>query len=811
VNERSPRLELTARDYAAGQKVFSRYTLKKILGRGGMGVVWLARDEELERDVALKFLPDLVVLDKGLVSELKRETRRSLELTHKNIVRIYDFVQGENSACISMEYIDGDTLSNLRAEKEQKVFHPEEIAGWTAQLCDALDYAHNHARIIHRDLKPANLMVNQRGDLKVSDFGIARSLGDSMSKLTMVSGGTSGTLVYMSPQQLDGERGTHLDDVYSLGATIYDLLTSKPPFYSGNIDRQVHERTAPSMTERRKEFNIEPAFVPPHWEQTVAACLAKDPARRPQSTAEVAQRLQVTSPSMHAATVASAPRGRKKAVVLAALALLVGVVRALCFGLANRRPEPQPVATAPADTTVPQKSVAILPFKPLSSQNRDEILEAGMADTLIAKLSTSREIIIPSLTSARKYAEQENDPLAAGRLLRVRAVLEGSLHQTMGDRIRVTARLINVADGASLWSGTFDEKFTDVFAVQDAIAQKVATALAPQLGADEQARLMKRYTDNTEAYKLYLSGRFHWNKFTEDGFRKALDFFKQALEKDPGYALAYAGLADAYSISADLGFAVAGEAFPKARVYAENALKLDDTLSDAHLSLGIVKLLYEADFTGAEMELRRAKELNPNNAQAYHFYAHYLQVTGRVDEGVVELKRGAELDPTSPSIISEFATAYLFARKYEAAIAQYRKALELNPADTSHSAAIALVYGYLGKYQEAFAEFEKVRADAAAHPWTIAIRATLCARAGRRAEAQELLEKVNSQPGDPRWAAWIYTALGDKDQAFAELNKLPEASREDIPWVHLDPAFDPLRSDPRYPELFRRAGFEIPK
>src|SRR5438045_1360040 len=263
-----------------------------MLGRGGMGIVWLARDEELEREVALKFLPDLIMHDRALLNELKRETKRSLELTHKNIVRIYDFVHNERSACISMEYIDGETLSNLRAQKERKVFEPDEIGSWTSQLCDALDYAHNHAKIIHRDLKPTNLMVNQRGDLKVSDFGIARSLGDTVSRLTMEQG-RSGTLVYMSPQQLDGERGTHLDDIYSLGATIYDLLTSKPPFYSGNLDKQIHERIAPSMTERRKEFNIDPAHIPPIWEKTVAACLAKDPANRPQSAAEVAQRPQL--------------------------------------------------------------------------------------------------------------------------------------------------------------------------------------------------------------------------------------------------------------------------------------------------------------------------------------------------------------------------------------------------------------------------------------------------------------------------------------------------------------------------------------
>src|SRR5437899_6004746 len=280
-------LDATLREYVSGQKLFGRYTLIRILGRGGMGIVWLARDEELEREVALKFLPDVIVHDRALLDELKRETRRSLELTHKNIVRIHDFVHDERTGCISMEYIDGETLSNLRAEKEQKVFEPSDLTGWTIQLCDALDYAHNHPKIIHRDLKPANLMVNQRGDLKVSDFGIARSLGDSMSMITMQQG-RSGTLVYMSPQQLEGERGTHLDDIYSLGASVYELLTSKPPFYVGNIDRQIREKIPPSMTERRKEFEIEAEPIPAVWEEWGAACLAKNPANRPQSITEIA-------------------------------------------------------------------------------------------------------------------------------------------------------------------------------------------------------------------------------------------------------------------------------------------------------------------------------------------------------------------------------------------------------------------------------------------------------------------------------------------------------------------------------------------
>jgi serine/threonine protein kinase len=303
--------DATVREFASGQKLFRRYTLKRTLGRGGMGVVWLARDDELERDVALKFLPDLIIHDRAVLGDLKRETRRSLELTHKNIVRIYDFVHDETNGCISMEYVDGDTLSNLRADRPKKVFEPEELKEWISELCDALDYAHNHARIVHRDLKPSNLMVNQRGDLKVADFGIARSLSDSMSMLTM-DRGKSGTLLYMSPQQLDGERGNHLDDVYSLGASIYEMLTSKPPFYSGNVDRQIREKIPPSMTQRRKEFEINGQPVAEVWEDVVRRCLAKDPAKRPQSVSEIAKMLSVPSPKTRREKRAAGTDGSSK-------------------------------------------------------------------------------------------------------------------------------------------------------------------------------------------------------------------------------------------------------------------------------------------------------------------------------------------------------------------------------------------------------------------------------------------------------------------------------------------------------------------
>lgn len=348
----------TLREFSGGQRLFGRYTLIKTLGRGGMGVVWLARDEVLEREVALKFLPDLVVHDRAVLSDLKRETRRSLELTHKNIVRIHDFVHDENTGCISMEYVDGDTLSNLRADKPRKVFEVAELADWTAELCDALNYAHNNARIIHRDLKPANLMVNQRGELKITDFGIARSLSDSVSKVTVH--GKSGTLVYMSPQQLDGERGSHLDDIYSFGASIYELLTGRPPFSSGNVDRQIREKIPPSMAQRRKELEIAGDQIDDSWERVVASCLAKDPARRPQSIAHIAEHLDLATPKTktHKVPPLRKPRRQNYSLIFGTLLVLAMAAAGVWYFVFHKSSPPLPaamtvVAQPPPATTAP--------------------------------------------------------------------------------------------------------------------------------------------------------------------------------------------------------------------------------------------------------------------------------------------------------------------------------------------------------------------------------------------------------------------------------------------------------------------------
>src|SRR5438067_2714819 len=471
--------------------------LVKVLGRGGMGIVWLARDEELERDVALKFIPDLMVHDRAVFDQLKRETKRCLELTHPHIVRIHDFVHDERSGCISMEYIDGETLSNLRTEKEQKVFQPDEIATWTSQLCDALDYAHNHAKVIHRDLKPANLMVNQRGDLKVSDFGIARSLGDSVSRLTMEQG-RSGTLVYMSPQQLGGERGTHLDDIYSLGASVYELLTSKPPFYSGNIDRQICERVAPSMTKRRKELDIEPALVPQVWEDAVAACLAKDPSRRPQSAAEVAQRLQL-APAQTRRRRAPGKSSNRKALLGGIAALCVLAVTGLYFGVLNR--QAKPLSQVPA---IPEKSIAVLPFENLSADQENAFFTDGVQDEILTDLAKIADLRVISRTSVIQYRSNAARNLREiGKALGVAYLLEGSV-QRADNRVRVNAQLVDARTDAHLWAQTYDRDLADVFAIQTEIAKSIAGQLQAKLSPREEGALDKKPTNDLAAYDLYL-------------------------------------------------------------------------------------------------------------------------------------------------------------------------------------------------------------------------------------------------------------------------------------------------------------------
>ncbi len=504
--------------------------------------------------------------------------------------------------------------------------------------------------------------------------------------------------------------------------------------------------------------------------------------------------------------------GTRGWLVLAALSILVVGSGSWLFHLQSWPTKPdQKNAASSSDVAarmnVAEKSIAVLPFRPLSESNRDEALELGMADTLIGKLSASRELIVATLTAVRKYEELRQDPVTTGRSLRVNAVLEGNL-QRVGDRLRVTTRLIKVLDGSSLWAGTFDEKFTDVFAVQDAISEKVAAALSLRLNEREQKLLTKHYTENTEAYQLYLQGRFYWNKYTEEGFRKSIEFFKQAVEKDPAYGLAYSGLADSYSLLGELGLVPANDVFPQARSYAEKAIALDETLASAHISLGIVKLFYDWDWPGAEKELRLAKELDPKNAQVYHFYGHYLELVGQVDEGIEETKRGVVLDPTNLIINSEVGLGYYFARKPDLAIVQLRKTLEMDPNFYYASFVLTQAYSLKHDYQAEIAEIERARPLSSDWSYLAAELGWVDASLGERTEALTVIEQLKDRRSreyiDPGLIVFIYTALGDFDNAFAWLDIAYQERSGVLGWITVEPKFDPLRVDPRFANLRRR-------
>jgi len=669
-------ISATSREFASGQRVFGRYSLIKVLGRGGMGIVWLARDEELERDVALKFLPDLMVRDHALFDQLRRETKRCLELTHPHIVRIHDFVHDDRSGCISMEYIDGETLSNLRAEKEQKVFEPDELATWISQLCDALDYAHNRAQIIHCDLKPANLMVNQRGNLKISDFGIARSLTDSVSRLT-VEQGRSGTLVYMSPQQLSGERSTHLDDIYSLGASIYELLTSKPPFYSGNIDRQICERVAPSMTERRKEFNIEPSSVPQTWEKLVAGCLAKDPSRRPQSAVEVAQRLQLT-PAKTRTRVAADKRPNRKALIIGGItALSVLTLAGLYFGAFKQQVKPvsQP-------SRISEKSIAVLPFENRSEEKANAYFADGIQDEILTRLSKIADLKVISRTSTQHYKSAPENLREIARELGVAHIVEGSV-QKSGDAVRVNVQLINAATDSHVWADTFDRKLTDIFSVESEVSQKIAAALQANLSANESHVLAAVRTPDTEAYDLFLRGEYEFRQAESSPAAETYDradaFYGQALARDPNFAEAAAALARSRLLRRWFVSLWAPAELEEVKSLIDRALALAPNSSEAHLALGLFFYYAHRQYDNALAEFNRTLELQPNNSLARQYCAAVYRRRGEWERSLAYSQRAQELDPRDAVIPGNIGLTYEALRQWKDAERAQFRALAIDP------------------------------------------------------------------------------------------------------------------------------------
>jgi DNA-binding winged helix-turn-helix (wHTH) protein/TolB-like protein/Flp pilus assembly protein TadD len=458
------------------------------------------------------------------------------------------------------------------------------------------------------------------------------------------------------------------------------------------------------------------------------------------------------------------------------------------------------------------KSIAVLPFKPLVSSEREESLEIGMADTLITRLSRIRELTVRPTGSVRQYTKLEDEATKAGQELMVDAVLDGTI-QRFGDRIRVGVRLVRVDKGQTLWTEQFDEASANIFAIQDAIARRVAGALAVQLGVEERARLGKHDTDSSEAYELYLKGRYFWDKFTPADHQKATEYFNQAIAKDPDYAAAYAGLADTYGASATNGWLRPNEAYPKAKLTGQKALSLDDTLAEAHANLGALFMFYDLDWVNAEREYKRAIDLDPEYEGTYEVYSYLLCALGRPDEGVEKAQRGLEINPLSGALGNDLALAYYQARRYDEAIKQYQKLLEIEPARAEALLGLGMVYEQKGMYEQAINEYQKAIKSLGRTSPNVAQLGHAYAMSGKRTEALALvseLKDLSSQNFRASYdAAILYTALGDKDKAFGQLNKAFEERSGWIIYLKVEPQFDPIRSDPRYESLLRRLNLPI--
>ncbi len=498
-------------------------------------------------------------------------------------------------------------------------------------------------------------------------------------------------------------------------------------------------------------------------------------------------------------TLPTLPPRTTRPVAMSAAIIVAGVL--LFFIWNGNRPS--------APSAAPPKSIAVLPFKPLVAGNRDEALELGMSDTLIAGLSRLRQITVRPISAVRRYTDLEQDARAAGRELGVESVLDGSI-QRVDERIRISARLVSVEDGTTLWGETFDEKFTNIFAVQDSISQKIVSALAVQLSGEERDQLTKKYTANTEAYQLYLRGRFSWSKVTPEGLQKSLDFYSQAIELDPGYALAYAGQADSYNLLGSYGFWPMRDSHPKARAAAEKALQLDPDLAEAHTSLAAVLDDYYWEWAEAEKHFKRAIELNPNYPIARNWYSQHLSKMGMLDEAVEEARRAQALDPLSSSADSHVGLALFRARRFDEAAAELQKALEFNPQAVDAHMFLGFVYVQQRRHDEAIAEFKDVVDITDRSPSMLGLLGYAYASAGKSDEARAILKEFDSDSGKRPVSqiemAMIYIALGERDLAFEWLEKAYNERAWQLGFIKVDPIFDPLRGDARFAELMRRVN-----
>ena len=840
------RLEGSLLTITAGTKL-GRYEIHSQIGAGGMGEVYLAQDTKLDRKVALKILPADVASDRDRMDRFVREAKAAAALNHPNIAHIYEIGEADSQNFIAMEFIDGQTL--------RKVIHSGQadmpkLLRYLQHVAEGLAKAHA-AGIVHRDLKPDNIMVTRDGHAKILDFGLAKLIepqqssvdtGEAASELATAilqqhstPGVVLGTVGYMSPEQAQGKTKEidQRSDIFSFGCILYEAVTGHKAFAGkdavDSLNKIIREPVTP-ISDFRPD-------APNDLQRVVRRCLAKDPEDRYQTIKDVAIELRelrrdlagatgidtTTSPQFgvppsggivspgqilpsEASTPSSQPPSSAEYIVSGirqhkfALAVALMVLAAGAVGLG--------MYLHARNNEVAIESIAVLPFQNRSTDGDTEYLSDGLAESLIYRLSQLPNLKVSPTSSVFAYKNKEIDPVKVGNQLGVNAVLLGRIVQR-GDSLTISAELVDVRYNKLLWGEQYERKMSELLQTQREIAREIVDKLRLKVSGQEQG-LAKHYTESNEAYQLYLKGRFQWHKRTNEALKKSIDYFNQAIERDPSFGLAYAGLADCYVVPAYM--LPPGEKIPKAKMAAMKALELDDTLAEAHTSLARAMTTYDWDWRGAEREFQRAIELNPNYAIAHQWYCGYLEAMGRTPEAIAEGKRALELDPLSPIITFEMGLGFFYARDYDKAIEYYQKTLELDPDFPPAHGQLPAAYEQKRMYDQAITGFQKGTNLKGSREWYFSLSglAHVYAVSGNKGEAQKLLSEMKDLsvrqyvPADR--IALIYAGLGDKDEAFAWLEKAYDERSFNMTWLKVEPRWDSLRSDPRFADLVRRLG-----